>query len=46
MHRQEQGEPYVEGFLDVVKQLYTNIKTVVEKEFPAKAGKDGVSAMP
>ncbi|WVR08546.1 hypothetical protein IAU60_005601 [Kwoniella sp. DSM 27419] len=35
----EQMEPYVEPFLDLVKQMYANTKAVVEKEFgPAGGG--------
>jgi transformation/transcription domain-associated protein len=35
----DQAEPFVEQFLDLVKQMYANLKGVVEKEFGTPAGK-------
>ena len=35
--RQEQAEPHVEPFLELVKQMYANTKSVVEKEFGSPA---------
>lgn len=35
----DQAEPFVEPFLDLVKQMYANLKGVVEKEFGAPGGK-------
>jgi transformation/transcription domain-associated protein len=35
---QEQAEPHVEPFLELVKTMYANTKTVVEKEFGEKSG--------
>lgn len=37
---QDKAEPFVEPFLDLVKQMYANITTVVEKEL---SGKDGAA---
>ncbi|WWC92285.1 uncharacterized protein L201_007239 [Kwoniella dendrophila CBS 6074] len=34
----EQMEPYIEPFLDLVKQMYANTKAVVEKEFGPTGG--------
>ncbi|WWD20697.1 hypothetical protein CI109_105173 [Kwoniella shandongensis] len=34
----EQMEPYIEPFLDLVKQMYANTKAVVEKEFGPSGG--------
>jgi transformation/transcription domain-associated protein len=38
-NHKEQAEPHVEPFLELVKQMYANTKSVVEKEFgtPASA---------
>ncbi|WVQ85959.1 hypothetical protein IAT38_008127 [Cryptococcus sp. DSM 104549] len=41
----DQMEPYTEPFLDLVKQMYANIKAVVEKEFGAP-GSGGVKPSP
>lgn len=35
----DQAEPFVEPFLDLVKQMYANLKGVVEKEFGSVGGK-------
>lgn len=35
----DQAEPFVEPFLDLVKQMYGNLKGVVEKEFGSPTGK-------
>ncbi|ORY26601.1 putative histone acetyltransferase [Naematelia encephala] len=44
-NHKEQAESQVEAFLDLVKQMYTNIRFVVEKEFGAPSGmKPPVSA--
>lgn len=37
----EQTEQYVQPFLDLVKQMYANTKSVVEKEFGKNAGSPG-----
>jgi hypothetical protein len=35
---QDEAEPFVEPFLDLVKSMYANTKTVVEKEFGERGG--------
>ena len=44
---QDQAEPYVEPFLELVKQMYANTKSVVEKEFGSVgAMRPPVSSLP
>ncbi|WRT70688.1 uncharacterized protein IL334_007686 [Kwoniella shivajii] len=42
----EQMEPYIEPFLDLVKQMYSNTKAVVEKEFGPTGGVATVTTKP
>ncbi|EIW69900.1 hypothetical protein TREMEDRAFT_71446 [Tremella mesenterica DSM 1558] len=42
----EQAEPLAEQFLDLVKQMYANIKSVVEKEFGPPSTITGPSSSP
>ncbi len=39
----DQTEQHVQPFLDLVKQMYSNMKTVVEKEFGGPKGRVEVS---
>jgi transformation/transcription domain-associated protein len=43
---QEQSEQHVEPFLELVKQMYANTKSVVEKEFAPPQPKSAVRTMP
>ncbi|WVQ95626.1 hypothetical protein IAU59_002724 [Kwoniella sp. CBS 9459] len=42
----EQMEPYIEPFLDLVKQMYSNTKAVVEKEFGPTGGAAATAPKP